>query len=233
MGGNFGFLRMTVPCWSAAALAQAPRAAPPKRSSLFSSRPLSTLSVLPERLDPSLKVGDIVRPARIVDAGDGSSAMLSNGDGVLVSFQSVASPTQKSKLRESFGALAVDMEAATVARTAEQRGIRFEVLKIISDESHFELPPLERFVEFRRNVFARPVCFIRSHSSVDVAARVQAGAQQRQGFSSALLRVARCDGVVASSAAMRTRHREIGFFRLQIFIGTSGTCRKLRSLIHL
>jgi adenosylhomocysteine nucleosidase len=97
-------------------------------------------------LDPSLKVGDIVRPARIVDAADGSSAMLSNGDGVLVSFQSVASPTQKSKLRESFGALAVDMEAATVARTAEQRGIRFEVLKIISDESHFELPPLDRFV---------------------------------------------------------------------------------------
>jgi adenosylhomocysteine nucleosidase len=97
-------------------------------------------------LDPSLKVGDIVRPARIVDAADGSSAMLSHGDGVLVSFQSIASPTQKSKLRESFGALAVDMEAAAVARAAEQNGIRFQVLKIISDESHFELPALDRFV---------------------------------------------------------------------------------------
>ncbi len=97
-------------------------------------------------LDPTLKVGDIVRPGRVVDAGDGSSARLIHGDGVLVSFQSIANPTQKSKLRESFGALAVDMEAAAVARAAQQREIEFEVLKVISDESQFELPPFDRFV---------------------------------------------------------------------------------------
>ncbi len=97
-------------------------------------------------LDSSLKVGDIVRPIKVIDAGDGSSALLSTGAGALVTFQSIASPGQKSKLRESFGALAVDMEAAAVARAAEQRGIGFAVLKVISDESHFELPALDRFV---------------------------------------------------------------------------------------
>ncbi len=98
-------------------------------------------------LDPGLKVGDLIRPQRVVNAADGSSVQLNTGEGVLVSFGSVASPEQKAKLREAYAAQAVDMEASAVARAAEARGIRFGVVKAISDESEFALPAMERFVD--------------------------------------------------------------------------------------
>lgn len=97
-------------------------------------------------LDSSLKVGDILRPTRVINAGDGSSVPLPEGAGLLVSFGSVATPEQKAKLRESFDAVAVDMEAAAVARAAEARRIPFGAVKAISDPSDFQLPPIERFV---------------------------------------------------------------------------------------
>jgi adenosylhomocysteine nucleosidase len=98
-------------------------------------------------LDPGLKVGDVVRPQRVVNAGDGSSVELDQGEGVLVSFGSVASPEQKASLRNSFVAQAVDMEAASVARAAEARGVSFAVVKVISDEFDFSFPSMERFVD--------------------------------------------------------------------------------------
>lgn len=98
-------------------------------------------------LDPTLKVGDIVQPRRVVNAGDGSSLTLDRGEGVLVSFGSVASPSQKVSLRDSFQAQAVDMEAAAVARAAEARGAGFAVVKAISDEFDFDFPAMERFVD--------------------------------------------------------------------------------------
>jgi adenosylhomocysteine nucleosidase len=98
-------------------------------------------------LDPALKVGDVVRPQRVVNAGDGSSVELDQGEGVLVSFGSVVSREQKASLRNSFAAQAVDMEAASVARAAEARGVRFAVVKVISDEFDFSFPSMERFVD--------------------------------------------------------------------------------------
>jgi adenosylhomocysteine nucleosidase len=98
-------------------------------------------------LDPGLKVGEVVRPRRVVDAGDGSSVSLDQGEGILVSFGSVASPEQKASLRESFGAQAVDMEGAAVARAAENRGVGFGVVKVISDEFDFSFPSMERFID--------------------------------------------------------------------------------------
>jgi adenosylhomocysteine nucleosidase len=98
-------------------------------------------------LDPGLKVGSIVGPQRVVNAGDGSSVNLNRGAGVLVSFGSVASPEQKANLRDSFGAQAVDMEAAAVARAAEVRGVEFAAVKVISDECDFRFPSTERFVD--------------------------------------------------------------------------------------
>jgi len=98
-------------------------------------------------LDPELKVADIVQPRRVVNAGDGSSVHLDRGEGVLVSFGSVATPVQKAKLRDSFGARAVDMEAAAVARAAEARGVPFAVVKVISDEFDFSFRSMERFVD--------------------------------------------------------------------------------------
>jgi hypothetical protein len=66
---------------------------------------------------------------------------------VLVTFGAVASTEQKAKLRESFGAQAVDMEAAAVGRAAETRGVAFAVVKVISDEFDFNFPSTERFVD--------------------------------------------------------------------------------------
>ena len=98
-------------------------------------------------LDSRFKVGDVVRPARVVNAGDGSSVQIADGDGILVSYPAVANPEQKTKLRESYQAQAVDMEAAAVARAAEARGVSFSALKVISDEVDFEFPPTDRFVD--------------------------------------------------------------------------------------
>jgi adenosylhomocysteine nucleosidase len=98
-------------------------------------------------LDPALKVGEIVQPRRVVDANDGSSVSLDAGEGVLVTFTSVADPEQKAKLRDSFSAQAVDMEAAAVARAAEARGVGFAVVKVISDAADFMVPSMERFID--------------------------------------------------------------------------------------
>jgi adenosylhomocysteine nucleosidase len=98
-------------------------------------------------LDQGLRVADIIQPLRVINAGDGSSVNLNRGQGVLVSFGAVASPPQKVKLRDSFGAQAVDMEAAAVARAAEARGVGFAVVKVISDEFDFSFPAMERFVD--------------------------------------------------------------------------------------
>jgi len=98
-------------------------------------------------LDPGLRVADIIRPRRVINASDGSSVDLNRGEGVLVSFGAVAGPAQKAKLRASFAAQAVDMEAASVARAAEARGVGFAVAKVISDEFDFSFPAMERFVD--------------------------------------------------------------------------------------
>jgi len=98
-------------------------------------------------LDPELKVADVLRPARVINASDGSSLQIAGGQGILVTHAVMATAAQKSRLRESFGAQAVDMEASGVARAAEARAIRFGAIKVISDEHDFELPGTDRFVD--------------------------------------------------------------------------------------
>jgi adenosylhomocysteine nucleosidase len=98
-------------------------------------------------LNAVLKVGDVLKPARIIDAGDGSSASVANGQGTLLSHRVVASAAQKATLHQSYGAQAVDMESSGVARAAEVRGVPFAAVKVISDEFDFELPATERFVD--------------------------------------------------------------------------------------
>jgi len=95
----------------------------------------------------ALKVGDVVQPSQVIDAGDGSRLELVGGQGVLVSFGAVASPAQKAKLKESFGAQLVDMEAAAVARAAQARGVEFAAVKAISDEYDFTFPEIDRFID--------------------------------------------------------------------------------------
>lgn len=109
-------------------------------------------------LNSTLKVGEVFIPARVVDSQDASSTDTHTGRGVLVSFAEIASPEQKAKLGYAFGAQAVDMEAAAVARGAGARGVRFMAVKAVSDESDFVLPQMNRYVspegKFRTAAFA-------------------------------------------------------------------------------
>ena len=97
-------------------------------------------------LDRAINVGEVVHPRCVINADDGTRVLLESGDGLLVSFRSVANPEQKAKLYAAYGAQAVDMEAGAVARAAELRGVPFGVVKAISDDCDFEFPPTEEFV---------------------------------------------------------------------------------------
>ena len=97
-------------------------------------------------LDPALAMGDALRPRVILNGGDGSRTDAGSGQGVLISFPHVASPEQKAKLRQAYGAQAVDMEASAVAESAQAHGVRFTACKVIFDTSGTALPPFELFV---------------------------------------------------------------------------------------
>ena len=97
-------------------------------------------------LQPHLTVGDIVTPRRVLDARDGSSTITAEGDGILVTIDSVAGEREKARLAATYGALAVDLEAAPVARGSQARGVHFAAIKVISAEIGFAMPPLQRFV---------------------------------------------------------------------------------------
>jgi adenosylhomocysteine nucleosidase len=97
-------------------------------------------------LDPELKVGTIFLPKYVIDARDGSRTETSASDGDLLSFAVVAEAGQKQRLANAYGARAVDMEAAAVARAAQAHHLPFAAVKVISDEVDAALPPLQRFV---------------------------------------------------------------------------------------
>jgi len=97
-------------------------------------------------LDPALPVGHTLTPRHVIDAGDGSRIDSGSGEGILVSFEDVADVEQKAKLSQAYGAHAVDMEAAAVARSATAHGVNFLACKVISDTSGTGLPPLGRFI---------------------------------------------------------------------------------------
>lgn len=125
--------------------------------SLF--QPVTVLSVgFAGALDSSLRVGDVLEPRYVIDAGDSSRVEVGSGEGILVSFASVADTSQKTSLAQAYGAKAVDMEAAAVAKSAEAHGLRFAAIKVISDEVGFRMPPMDRFIgtegEFHSGNFA-------------------------------------------------------------------------------
>jgi adenosylhomocysteine nucleosidase len=97
-------------------------------------------------LDGSLRVGDILEPRTVINAADGVRTEVGSGAGILVSSAAVAGEEQKVRLGKTYGASAVDMEAAAVALGARARGIEFGALKAISDAVDFDLPAMEQFV---------------------------------------------------------------------------------------
>jgi adenosylhomocysteine nucleosidase len=108
--------------------------------------------------DPSLRVSDIVHAGVVVDTQSGERFTDSEFRQVLVSAPAIASVREKQRLHASYGAAAVDMEAATVARIAQAHNISFQAIKAISDDAAFELQQLARFAthdgQFREAAFA-------------------------------------------------------------------------------
>jgi len=144
-------------------------------------------------LDAKLEAGQMLVPRHVVDASDGSRTDLGTGEGVLISFESVADVEQKAKLADAYGAHAVDMEAAAVARSAEAHGIRFLACKVISDTHDSHLPPIMRFVRngelnlvgFVAHVAIRPWLWggvMKMGQNSAVAAKVLSAALADRGF---------------------------------------------------
>lgn len=96
-------------------------------------------------LQPDVRVGQVLVPRVVIDVGDGSRIDTGTGTGILATFGAIADAAQKAKLARAFGAQAVDMEAAAVARGAEAHGLRFMACKAISDASDFSMPCLGAF----------------------------------------------------------------------------------------
>ena len=91
-----------------------------------------------ERYRTDAKVGVIVDPR------SGSRQEIAKGI-VLATAPQIATAAEKARLRQTYGASMVDMEAATVARLARAHGVRFRAVKGISDGPEFELGGLSRF----------------------------------------------------------------------------------------
>jgi adenosylhomocysteine nucleosidase len=98
-------------------------------------------------LAANLKAGDVVVPARVIDAGDGSRVETGIGSGGLVSVAEMASVERKRVWGAKYDAVAVDMEAAAVARAAGLRSVRFGAVKVISDVLDFEIPVVQGSVD--------------------------------------------------------------------------------------
>jgi len=127
-------------------------------------RPSILISVgLAGALIRSLKAGSIFTPNVVVDAVDGAEYRCTADSnhvsgGVLVSAGEIAGAEAKQELVNRFHGLVVDMEAAGVARVAQQEQIGFRCVKAISDEADFVMPPMGQFLnaagEFQSGKFA-------------------------------------------------------------------------------
>src|SRR5216684_3515643 len=103
-----------------------------------------------------LKVGATIFPATVIDSQDASRhetsvqhALVGNtavGRTILITYPEVATVAQKQQLAKSYGAHAVDMEAAAVARVAQKHNLPFIAVKAISDDMNFEIPEMSRFI---------------------------------------------------------------------------------------
>ena len=108
--------------------------------------------------DPALHAGEVVRAGIVIDSKTGERFRDEHFNKVLVTSDVVANVAEKARLRASYGASAVDMEAAEVARLAQAHGLDFCAIKTISDEADFEVEGLSRFAtadgQFREIAFA-------------------------------------------------------------------------------
>ena len=119
-------------------------------------------------LTNDLRAGSVVLPELVVDAATGAEYACENftkavPGAVLVTAAVVASQQTKSELAQKFHASIVDMEAAGVARAAQEKGIAFRCVKAISDERSFLMPPMGRCVRHGEFQTAGFLCWLAVH----------------------------------------------------------------------
>jgi len=155
-------------------------------------------------LSPAGGVGQRIAPGVVLDAETGERFFCADGgEGVLVSAPEVAGCEFKKQLALRFKAEAVDMEAAAVARVAQMHGVAFYVVKAISDELDFPMPPLHRFVSADGQLETA-----RFVAHISIRPRYWASVI-RLGRNSRRARVELCQGLERLTAELRSRRESI------------------------
>ena len=97
--------------------------------------------------DPAVRVGTVIEATCVVDVrtGERFGTAASGKEEILATGSLIAGVQEKARLFATYRAVAVDMEAATVARLALSREIPFRAIKAISDDYAFELGSLGKF----------------------------------------------------------------------------------------
>jgi len=110
--------------------------------------PLTLLSVgwagaLLEETQP----GSVIRASMVRDLNTGEMYSAEGNGGLLLTTSRVASREEKHRLASTYsGSVAVDMEAATLARLALANGLGFRAIKGISDTLNEEIPDTNPFI---------------------------------------------------------------------------------------
>src|SRR5260370_20378751 len=68
------------------------------------------------------------------------------GRTILITYPEVATVAQKQQLAKSYGAHAVDMDAAAIARAAQTHNLPFIAVKAISADVNFKIPEMSTFI---------------------------------------------------------------------------------------
>lgn len=109
--------------------------------------------------DITLFAGDVVHAGSVIDARTGERFVTEAPDGpILVTSDKIAGIREKQRFSQTYGAVAIDMEASAVARLAAAHGLPFGAIKGISDEVTAEMEGMHRFTgpngNFRELAFA-------------------------------------------------------------------------------
>ena len=100
-------------------------------------------------LDSVMQAGECYIPSEIIDSQTGERYSLTDEKSALrlITTPTVADAQEKHRLRQSYGATLVDMEAATIARLARMREIPICCFKGVSDGVDADLPDLSPFID--------------------------------------------------------------------------------------
>jgi adenosylhomocysteine nucleosidase len=100
-------------------------------------------------LDEAMMPGHCYIASEVIDVRTGERFSFTDGERKLrlVTTPRVADEAEKLRLRSSYGAALVDMEAAAVARLAQMRDIPICCFKAVSDGKDAKLPDLNRFID--------------------------------------------------------------------------------------